>query len=278
MANFLQNSIDGYRRGWEQTYGAGARRPGPAVVPVSQNPAIGAPIGAKESEPPPVAHNPAVGQPLSGDQTGIDYSIPQSTQPTQSPQPTQSEQFMLPLWMMYLAGQQPQSGATPMAQDPAMGAPLSGDDGSGSGFNFLGWLQNIFGGNQGPQYSATQNTPANLSSGGASGGGYWTSAPGMGQYYVGASPSPGISGDIYSGAGGEQAATAAGDVGAGSGGGAAGMGGAGGMGSSLISGLGSALSSFKNQPSFSYTQDNVPLPQKAQFVPPNLSPNQNAGF
>lgn len=64
----------------------------------------------------------------------------------------------------------------------------------------------------GQGYSANQNTPANLASGGASGGGYQTSAPGMGNYYVGASPGAGQSGYIYPN---QPAATAAGDVGAG---------------------------------------------------------------
>jgi hypothetical protein len=177
---------------------------------------------------------------------------------------------------------------TPTANNPEQGQTLSGNDGSdGSGAGllsnnqtnnagFFSWLQNLFsraGG--GPQYSATQNTPANFYSGGASGGGYETSAPGMGNYYVGASPGAGESGYIYP----DQAtATAAGDVGAGSGG-DGGMGGMGGGASSAIGAIGSGISAIGkgiSNTKATYTAPNIPLPQRAVFVPPNLAPNTNA--
>lgn len=186
-----------------------------------------------------------------------------------------------------------QGNVAPVARNPAVGAPLGaessptpishnpevgqfiGNDSAGSN-PFMQWMMMNYLQNQGP-YSATQNTPANLYSGGASGGGYLSSAPGAGSYYVGASPGAGESGYIYPD---QASATAAGDVGAGSGGGS-GMGGmtagkaaAGGA----LSAIGGVLSSFKNQPTFNYQAPNVQLPQPVTYQAPRLSPNTNVSF
>jgi hypothetical protein len=271
MPNFLQNSMDGFRRGWEQQYGSGARRAGPAVVPVSQNPAIGAPIGAKEPELPPVSRNPEVGQPLSGDASAFaqpNYAVPQQATQEQSPgQPAQSvspaNQFVLPWWLMLAAAQAPRSGsaATPMAYNPEVGQPLSGDSGGDGGFNFLSWLQNLLGGGQ--QQSAPVNAP--LLNPDTQVGPATPTMPQAAQTSGGvATSSPGI-----------DAANAANT----SFGGGGGAGGAGGMGGSILSGLGSSISNFgKNQPNFQYNPGNIPLPQRVTFVPPNLSPNQNVSY
>lgn len=224
--------------------------------------------------PTPVAANPAMGAPLGADDSSLDSAPQPQNQLSNNALTPQIQLMMLMPWLAAASGR----GGAPIASNPEVGQPTSGDGSGASLFSLL--FGNLFGGgNQQPNYQANVTTPESLASGGASGGGYMTSAPGIGQYYVGASPSPGISGDIYTGPNAQQTAAAAGDTGSGSGGIGGAMGGAGGAASSAISGIGSAISAFgKNVPNFQYNAPNVPLPQRAYFVPPTLSPNQNVSY
>jgi hypothetical protein len=56
------------------------------------------------------------------------------------------------------------------------------------------------------------------------------------------------------------------------------MGGAGGMAGSAIGAIGSGISDIGkgiSNTKSTYTAPNIPLPQKAYFVPPGLAPNRN---
>lgn len=159
---------------------------------------------------------------------------------------------------------------TPIAYNPEIGQPLgAGGDtsgagllsGGGGGFDLWGWLQNLFGGGQ-PAQPVSTNAPTlntNLQVGPPT-----PTTPQVPQTTGGvATTSPGI-----------DAANAANTSFGGGGGGPN-------IGSSILGGIGSGLSQVGkgiSSAQSTYNAPNIPLPQRATFLPPNLAPNTKASY
>lgn len=187
----------------------------------------------------------------------------------------------------------PYPAPTPVANNPEQGQTLGADDssdGSGAGLlsnnnsnnNLLAAMfAHIFGGgNQAPQMNSPglptgvsvaqpgSSYEAGLENMGPAGQWPTGSTVVPGQYVLG--PSEGDQPGQILATGSDASATPGG------GGMSAGQ-----MGSSAIGAIGSGLSNIgKNIASTkaTYTAPNLPLPQRAQFVPPTLAPNRNVSF
>lgn len=206
------------------------------------------------------------GQPAVGTSPATPVSAPPqaiSTPVNVNPNVAGSPDMAIMVPMSALFSGAPVGGPAPISYNPEVGQTL-GADGSAAGTQgFWGWLQNLFSG--GGQQSQPASTNASTLDANAQVGPPTPTMPQAAQTTGGvATDSPGI-----------DAANAA-NTSFGGGGMSGGQ-----IGSSILGGIGSGLSKIGqgiSNTKASYTPPNIPLPSRAVFSPPNLSPNTKSSY
>jgi hypothetical protein len=265
MPNFLNNSIDQLNRGYQQMYGR------PVAAPVAQ-----AQPSMVQQPAAPIAQPPTQPQPLDPyDEAHRLYqqAIASDGQPHNEAARNAYLSHLNRHFPGHIERTRPTPVPTPISQNPEVGQPVGANSGDGSTDTggLLSWLQNFFGNltggaNQGTT-STGQTAPLNVP--------LLNPDTQVGPATPTTPQAPQTTGGVATDSPGIDASNAA-NTSFGGGGMSGGQ-----MGSSAIGAIGSGLSNIgKNiaNTKSSYTAPNLPLPQKANFLPPNLAPNTKVSY